>query len=283
MTEEAKRAIALFRFGVIAELVSRTDLGWGEQQQIIGELSEREWRIPGSQRTHIGRSTIHEWLKRYQRSGARIESLFPQDRSDVGRARSFDEETELVLVNLKQEMPRVSLPSLLAVARERNLIGREFHASPQSLYRLFKRHGLTEVRETQQDRRRFEAQYPNELWQADCMHGPLVEVDGKQKRAFLFGLIDDHSRLIPHAQFYLNENIECFQDCLVQAFEKRGLPRKLFVDNGPSFRSERKRCSDRVYEISAFLRILVSGRRQANERHERPGIVFKSPALAGAG
>lgn len=242
MTEEEKRKIALFRFGVIGELVSRTDISWGERERTIRGLSKREWEIPGSQRTHISRSTIHEWLQRYERSGQHIESLFPHDRSDAGRSRSIDEETELALVNLKREMPRVTLASLLATARERHLIGPQFNASPQSLYRLFRRHGLSEEDSgEQEDRRRFETEYPNELWQADCMHGPQVLVEGKLRKAYLFGLIDDHSRLIPHAQFYLKEDIEGFQDCLIQAFEKRGLPRKLFTDNGPSFRSERLR------------------------------------------
>jgi hypothetical protein len=47
------------------------------------------------------------------------------------------------------------------------------------------------------------------------------------------------SRLIPHAQFYLWENLESFRDCLLQALEKRGLPRRLYVDNGSAFRSNR--------------------------------------------
>lgn len=243
MTEEEKRSIALFRFGVIGELVSRTDLSWGEREGKIRELARREWTIPGSQRTRVARSTIHEWLGRYAQSGRQIESLFPRDRSDAGRPRSIDEETELALVNLKREVPRVSLPSLLAMAQRRNLIGSGFGASAQSVYRMFKRHGLSEPSavDGQEDRRRFEAEYPNELWQTDCMHGPTILVDGKPRKAYLFGLIDDHSRLITHAQFYLQENIDSFQDCLIQALEKRGLPRKLFCDNGPSFRSERLR------------------------------------------
>ncbi|HSW61920.1 MAG TPA: hypothetical protein VLH56_01160 [Dissulfurispiraceae bacterium] len=49
--------------------------------------------------------------------------------------------------------------------------------------------------------------------------------------------IDDHSRMIPHGEFYLRENIECFKDTLRKALNKRGLPRKLYVDNGPYFRS----------------------------------------------
>jgi hypothetical protein len=73
------------------------------------------------------------------------------------------------------------------------------------------------------------------------MHGPRVTVEGVMRKAYLFAIIDDHSRLIPHAQFYLYENIDCFRDCLLQALEKRGLPRRLFVDNGSAFRTHQLR------------------------------------------
>jgi transposase InsO family protein len=73
------------------------------------------------------------------------------------------------------------------------------------------------------------------------MHGPYV-VDGNRKRkAFLFAIIDDHSRLIVNAWFYLNERLENFLDCLKKAVAKRGLPRKLYLDNGPAFRSHQLR------------------------------------------
>jgi hypothetical protein len=73
------------------------------------------------------------------------------------------------------------------------------------------------------------------------MHGPRVLEEGRLRKSYLFAIIDDHSRLIPHAQFYLVENLECFRDCLLAALEKRGLPRKLYVDNGSAFRSHKLR------------------------------------------
>src|SRR5208337_1873210 len=111
--------------------------------------------------------------------------------------------------------------------------------SKDSLYRLFKRHGLDKDLRLPTDRRRFETELVNDLWQSDCMHGPRVIHEGKLRKSFLFAIIDDHSRLIPHAQFYLAENLESFCDCLIQALEKRGLPRRLYVDNGSAFRSNR--------------------------------------------
>jgi hypothetical protein len=88
-----------------------------------------------------------------------------------------------------------------------------------------------------EDRRKFEAELPNDLWQSDCMHGPSVLHDDKRRKAYLLAFIDDHSRLIPHAEFYLSESLECYIRALEHALSTRGLPRKLYVDNGPAFRS----------------------------------------------
>ena len=230
MDEEQKKKIAMFRFGVIADLVGRKDLERGEREAIIRELAGKQWEIPFSGRSSVSRSTIREWLRRYQRSGQKLESLFPKDRQDEGRSRSIDAETELALVSLRRELKRASLPVLLRVARKRKILPPDFTASPQSVYRMFRRHGLHRERISPQDRRRFEAELPNDLWQADCMHGPRVISGGKLRKTFLFACIDDHSRLITAAKFYLRENIACFIDCLMLALQSRGLPRKLYVD-----------------------------------------------------
>jgi hypothetical protein len=58
------------------------------------------------------------------------------------------------------------------------------------------------------------------------------------KKAYLFAFIDDMSRLIPHGEFYLTERIDCYIDALTKALAKRGLPRKLYVDNGPAFSTQ---------------------------------------------
>lgn len=80
------------------------------------------------------------------------------------------------------------------------------------------------------DMRKFEVQMSNDLWQANCMHGPKVLHEGRQRKSYLFAIIDDHSRLIPHGQFYLAENLDNYLECLWTAMRKRGVPRKLYVD-----------------------------------------------------
>ena len=72
------------------------------------------------------------------------------------------------------------------------------------------------------DRRKFEAESPNDLWQSDVMHGPMVLVDGKQRKTYLTAFIDDHSRLIPHAEFFLSERLDSFLDAFRKALLTRG-------------------------------------------------------------
>jgi hypothetical protein len=83
------------------------------------------------------------------------------------------------------------------------------------------------------------------------MHGPTVLAQGKNRKAYLIAFIDDMSRLICHGQFYLSENLNCYLDALRQALLTRGLPRKLYVDNGPAFRSLH------LHQITASLGIAL--------------------------
>jgi transposase InsO family protein len=237
MTEEQKKQIAAFRFGVICELVNGARLSPGEQAQLIREKCARKWQIPHSEKTRISRGTILRWVRRYRSSNGKLESLSPQDRSDRGKSRVLDEETALGLIRLRQEMPRATLATLIQQMQSRRIVNPATVLCPSTVYRLLQEHRLAHPRAAV-DRRKFEAECVNDLWQSDVMHGPRVLVNGKRQKAYLIAIIDDHSRLIPHAAFYLNERLCSYTDCLKQALSTRGLPRKLYVDNGSAFRCQ---------------------------------------------
>jgi transposase InsO family protein len=237
MDQELRKRISLFRFALISSLVSRKGMSRGEQEALLRDIITKSWEIPGSPRSSIARATVLRWVSLYEKSGNRIEALEPQPRKDRGTSRALGKELEAALVTLRKENPGISLPVFVKMARTKNVIDAGKGPSKDSLYRLFKRNGLEKDTRFPEDRRRFETELVNDMWQSDCMHGPQVIHEGKLRKAYLFAVLDDHSRLITHAQFYLSENLECYRDCLVCALEKRGLPRKLYVDNGSAFRS----------------------------------------------
>jgi transposase InsO family protein len=239
MDEEMKKQVAVFRFGVIADFVDGTTLSRGETKTLMREKCDRKWQIPGSGRTRISKSVIKEWSARYKRSGNKLEALFPQGRSDLGKTRKIDDDTALGIIALRKELPVVTLPTLLREAKDRKIIlpGREVAYS--TLYRFLTAKGLADRPElSPKDRRKFQEENPNGMWQSDVLHGPLVMVDGKQRKTYMIAFIDDMTRLIPYAAFYLHERLDYFLDALRKALLMRGLPKKLYVDNGPAFRSK---------------------------------------------
>jgi putative transposase len=235
MTEEQKKQVATFRFGVIHEFVNTKELCRGERERLIREKCERRWSIPFSNRTRIGRTTILRWLRLYKAGNGKIESLLTSGRSDRGASRSMDEETCLSLIGLRRKFPRITISTLISKMREANP---EVRLNPSSVHRLLKREGLNRPAEQKaEDRRKFEAELANEIWQSDVMHGPMARVGEKMRKTYLIAFLDDHSRLVPHGEFYLSEGLVCFLDAFEKCLLKRGLPRKLYVDNGAAYRS----------------------------------------------
>ncbi|EQD72853.1 transposase, partial [mine drainage metagenome] len=84
---------------------------------------------------------------------------------------------------------------------------------------------------------RYEAAYPNERWIGDVLSGPYVPFPqvADSRKAKLFLLVDDHSRLLVHGRWMSHENTRAGQVVLRQAFVKRGLPSILYLDNGSPF------------------------------------------------
>jgi putative transposase len=249
MDNEQKEKIAVFRFGVIFPLIEK-DLHdyWGEKERILRDLVSKEWEIPFSKRTFISKATILNWVRRYEEGGRKIEALFPEARGDRGRMRCIDDERLDALIQFRKKNPKLSTPRLVERAKAEGVIPPGKEISMASLYRLMKLHKLKNEK-TMTDRRKFEVQMSNDLWQSDCLHGPKVLHEGKNKKSYLFALLDDHSRLITHGQFYTAESLENYLDCFWTALRKRGVPRKLYVDNGPSFRSHRLQLGCAALEI----------------------------------
>jgi len=239
MTENEKQRVAIFRFSVIHEFVGGAELSRGERRRLLKQKCARKWDIPFSDRTRISRSAILRWIRIYKDSGERLESLYPKGRSDIGKSRAIDKETGLNLIHLRQEMPDATVPVLIRTMEKRSLLLPGKDLKPTTMYRFLHAQNLMKPPEGQkQDRRKFEAELPNDIWQSDVMHGPMLTVGERQRKSYLIAFIDDHSRLIPYAQFYLSEKLASFLDAFEKALLKRGLPRKLYVDNGAAYRSK---------------------------------------------
>ncbi len=121
----------------------------------------------------------------------------------------------------------------------------ESHIAHRTLRRQLALRGATTVRLRSKQRpkpyRRFERAHFGDLWQGDAMDGPYLpdpQNPGRQRQTFLFAFLDDHSRLIPHAQFYWNEQLPRMEDCFKRAILRYGLPLAIYVDQGKVYTSK---------------------------------------------
>jgi len=195
--------------------------------------------------------TLLKWARRYRKGG--LDALNPQRRTDRGRSRSISPQLAQLIERLKRENPHRTGTTLL---RELALSSDDLTAAPLSaatLYRFLKAHGLTQKQLLAPPaHKKFEAEFANQIWQSDMMFGPYIaRPGGGKQQAMLYAILDDASRLIPHAQFYDDEGLESLLDCLRQGVAARGIPVRLYVDNGKVYRSAQ------LARIAATLGILI--------------------------
>jgi putative transposase len=228
--------VALFRVSVLGPLVSRERLQRGELQQIIRELAQRDYAIPGSRRRFVGEKTIEAWYYAWRRDG--IEGLSPKPRIDRGRSK-LPADVQEALVAAKRANPRRSIRQLKQLLESAGVVARGA-LSRSAIHRLLQQQGLSRITGSAsepEEHRRFVAEFANGIWYGDVMHGPTVTVRGRRCKVYLVTLLDDASRLIAHSAFRLGETALDIEGVLKQAVLKRGLPRKLVVDNGPAYRA----------------------------------------------
>ncbi len=223
---------ALFRFSVISEAVS-SRLTPAERGLIVRALAARTWTTPEGTERSFSRATIDRWVVAYRRDG--LGGLRPTPRTDRGRARADGRWLEEAC-RMRRALPTRSSAQIVdAIARAHGVM-----LSERTVRAHLRRAGLTRAALTAEPARafgRFEASGPNEIWIGDVLHGPFVphpRVAGS-RRAKLFVLVDDYSRLLVHGRWMTEENTRAGQDVLRSAITRRGLPQTLYVDNGAPY------------------------------------------------
>jgi len=242
MTDDQKKKlaheIALFRHSVLGDLVHRAPGDRG-LYDLLHHKAEKDYQIPGSLRRRVAEETIRHWLKLYRKGG--FDALVPKVRADAETSRKIPQEIQDLLVALKDEHRDWTVRAVIKEALDSGKIPLDLPLPPSTIHRLFTRHGLMKklpAEPTTKDHRRFAFQKAGDLWMSDVMHGPSVFSDARRKKkTFLIAFLDDATRVVPYAAFQASESTAAFLPCLKQAILRRGIPKRLFVDNGSAYRS----------------------------------------------
>jgi len=248
---------ACLRFAVVGALISSPP-GRGELQKRLGELSANLWRHPISgQWVRLGKSTIERWYYQARAADNPIDQLRRQTRSDAGSNRAMSAQLMSELHDQYREHSgwsyQLHADNLTALVAEKGSLG------PAVSYSTVRRRMQTndwrkrpqrrnptagmlraEDRLQKLEVRSYEVAYVHQLWHFDYHQGrrDVVLPDATRHIPRLLGILDDHSRLCCHAQWYLAESDETLCHGQHQAFTKRGLPRSELSDNGSAMRAE---------------------------------------------
>jgi len=249
--QRARDGWARLRFAIIGPLLAAPPRR-GELHQEIGRLAAKTWQHPHTgEPVRFGRSTIERWLYAARASRDPVATLGRAVRHDRGAQPSLSLALRQLLRQQYAEHPSWSVKLHYDNLRVRVGAAAELEPVPsyQSVRRFMKAQGLQRQRRARaRDRadgpephgafevRSYEVTHTHGLWHADFHHGTrkVLSVDGSWQTPRLLGFLDDHSRLVCHLQWYLDETAESFVHGLIQAILKRGLPRMLLTDNGPA-------------------------------------------------
>lgn len=236
--DDLRQQVALFRYGVIADLV-HLEPGTPGITRRLHEKAREDYTIPGSRRTRVAVETLRHWLKLYRKDG--FDALLPKPRNDRGRPRRLPDVVAELLVSTKEQHPKLPVRLVIERARQSGQIPQDLKLPHSTVHRLLSREGLM-VKKTDApfgaDRRRFAFEHAGELWMSDVMHGPSVlHEKARRRKTYLIAFIDDATRVIPYAAFAFAENTAAFLPVFKQALIRRGIPHRLYVDNGANYRS----------------------------------------------
>jgi transposase InsO family protein len=238
---------ARLRFQIIGQLLAAPPES-GDLGARIADLATRSWRHPTTgEVVRFSAKAIERWFYAARGKDEPIRALERKVPKHAGSHPSVSAAVAVEIARLRRDHPRWSYrlvhDNLVVLARENPSLGKL--PGYASICRYMKHHGLGKRRRLRRhelepdfvprERRSYEVSHVHALWHFDFHEArrSVVLPSGERQRPVLLGILDDHSRLCCHAQWYLDpENTESLIHGLCQAFQKRGLPRAVLSDNG---------------------------------------------------
>jgi transposase InsO family protein len=237
-------AVALARFSLISKVQEL--LGQHVPLKVALETvasSSPQAEGPGSTRSLPVR-TLEDWWYAYQHGG--FAALHPKARSDRGVPRKLNPEQERLIVAQVRTHPAIPIKVLYRQWKQQD----PSLPALSAIYRALQRHDLNQRSRHYLMRqaiggptKAFEAPLVNELWMVDFSPGPFLHLAGQKKATstHLCAIIDDHSRVLAHAAYYLRADTRSFHCSFKEAIVRRGVPRKLYTDQGGPFINDHTR------------------------------------------
>jgi putative transposase len=209
----------------------------------LPNTEKRRLKKEACDRLGISDRTLRRLIHKLKKKG--IMALVRRRRSDAGSFRKFDKRITDAAIKLLEENPFRSIPMLMKLLEVDSQVGELVKSiSCHTLYYHLKMSGYDFKRKNKISNKiytRFEADYPNQLWQGDARDGIYLPDPlnlKKMRKTYLFAWIDDFSRKIMYARYYWDEKLPRMEDCFRQAVLRWAIPEKIYCDNGKVYISK---------------------------------------------
>lgn len=232
MDEKQREQVALFRFSLIAPILNDT-IQNKTVKEYLEEICAKKYDTPQGELKEFAPATIKEWLRLYRLKG--FDALYPKKRNDKGASRKLPEKLKDTILELKKSNPKRSARSIYNEIIVNNQI-KPSEISVSTVQRYIKNLKIDNY-ENIKDRRAFEFPYANDCWQSDISVGPYLLINGVKKKTYVIAFLDDCSRLIVSCSIFDVDNLLSVLTVFKDAISKRGVPKKVFFDNGKVFRA----------------------------------------------
>jgi len=243
MNDETKNRIGVFRFSLIAPVINKT-FTQASVKEYLEEVCTRKYEAPGNLKGVYSPETLKDWIYRFRREG--LDGLVPKGRKDKGTLRALSPIQREQILEMKMTNPALSAKAIYSSMLASGAITFK-DVSLCTIQRFISNNSQLLRTAPAKDRKAFEFEFPNECWQSDISVGPYITVDGRKKRTFIIAFLDDASRLILHCEAFYADNFISLLSVFKKSVTKRGIPKKIFVDNGKVYKSEQ------MQFICAFL------------------------------
>lgn len=188
--------------------------------------------------------TIYRYEKQYQEG--KFEGLLPRNR-EKRRSQKLPKNWEAIVaegIQLKKEVPKRSVRQIIMILESEGWAAPgTIKQSTMQRYLYAAGMGVRHLKRYTEDRqpssKKFCKAHRQELYQGDIKYGPVIrDKDGKKIPTYLSSVIDDHSRMIIHSEWFDNQRKEIVEDTVHKAVLKYGTFDSLYVDNGKQYISK---------------------------------------------
>lgn len=234
MNENYRNQVALFRYGIIAPLITAGDATPAKRGKFFRNAAGKDYSFIDGRIVRVSEDTVYRYYKAYMTGG--FDALKPKGRSDLGKIRKLDEDTVAQIEYLHKEYPRMPCTLIYQKLIDNGTISKS-QVSLSTITRyvssLKKKEGTMPDREF----RRYEVEHICTVWYGDSSVGPYLRDGKKRLKTWIIALIDDASRFVVGIDIFFNDNYVNLMQVIRSAVQKYGKPQTLKFDNGANYRS----------------------------------------------